>query len=179
MNLFGQPSEVQPVTLASLDELRAPAPQKPAQGPAARRPVDGPGAGPARPPAGIIPANERPDAEYPFVLITGRQLAHWHTGSMTRRASVLYAIEPMATASLCRADLQALNLAPGAVGTVQSRCSEVAIHVRCGQGTLQAERSIQSVCLLHGSGEYANPCLAGLGRQDFAIQDLRGGHQER
>ena len=40
-------------------------------------------------PADIIPANERPDAEYPFVLITGRQLEHWHTGSMTRRATVL------------------------------------------------------------------------------------------
>ena len=37
-------------------------------------------------PADIIPADERPDAEYPMVLITGRQLEHWHTGSMTRRA---------------------------------------------------------------------------------------------
>src|SRR3984893_13975449 len=32
-------------------------------------------------PADIIPADERPDAEYPMVLITGRQLEHWHTGS--------------------------------------------------------------------------------------------------
>ena len=40
-------------------------------------------------PADIIAANERPDADYPFVLITGRQLEHWHTGSMTRRSSVL------------------------------------------------------------------------------------------
>ena len=30
------------------------------------------------------PAAEQPDAEFPFVLITGRQLEHWHTGSMTR-----------------------------------------------------------------------------------------------
>jgi formate dehydrogenase major subunit len=52
-------------------------------------------------PADLIPANERPDTEYPFVLITGRQLEHWHTGSMTRRAGVLDAIEPMATASMC------------------------------------------------------------------------------
>ena len=37
-------------------------------------------------PADIIPADERPDVDYPFVLITGRQLEHWHTGSMTRRA---------------------------------------------------------------------------------------------
>ena len=47
----------------------------------------------------IIPAAERPDAEYPFVLITGRQLEHWHTGSMTRRTEVLDAIEPAPVAS--------------------------------------------------------------------------------
>src|SRR6202007_599357 len=40
-------------------------------------------------PAALISAAERPDAEYPMVLIPGRQLEHWHTGSMTRRASVL------------------------------------------------------------------------------------------
>lgn len=86
-------------------------------------------------PAGIIPANERPDADYPFVLITGRQLEHWHTGSMTRRAAVLDAIEPMATASMCGADLQALGLAPGDVMTVQSRRGAVALHVRRDDGT--------------------------------------------
>lgn len=86
-------------------------------------------------PADIIPAAERPDADYPFVLITGRQLEHWHTGSMTRRAEVLDAIEPMATASLCGADLQALGLEAGDVVTVQSRRGQVAIHVRRDDGT--------------------------------------------
>ena len=88
-------------------------------------------------PADIIPANERPDKEYPFVLITGRQLEHWHTGSMTRRATVLDAIEPMATASMCGADLAALDLAAGDVITVQSRRGSVAIHVRRDDGTPQ------------------------------------------
>ena len=86
-------------------------------------------------PADIIPANERPDADYPFVLITGRQLEHWHTGSMTRRATVLDAIEPIATASLCGDDLRALGLQPGDVITVQSRRGQVAIHVRQDDGT--------------------------------------------
>ena len=86
-------------------------------------------------PADIIPANERPDADFPFVLITGRQLEHWHTGSMTRRATVLDAIEPLATASMCGADLQALGLAAGDVITVQSRRGQVAIHVRRDDGT--------------------------------------------
>jgi formate dehydrogenase major subunit len=86
-------------------------------------------------PADIIPANERPDASFPFVLITGRQLEHWHTGSMTRRATVLDAIEPMATASMCGDDLQALGLQPGDVITVQSRRGQVAIYVRRDDGT--------------------------------------------
>jgi formate dehydrogenase major subunit len=86
-------------------------------------------------PADIIPAAERPDATFPFVLITGRQLEHWHTGSMTRRASVLDAIEPQATVSLHGADLQALGLAPGDVATVRSRRGEVALHVRRDDGT--------------------------------------------
>ncbi len=86
-------------------------------------------------PADIIPANERPDASFPFVLITGRQLEHWHTGSMTRRATVLDALEPMATASLCGADMQALGLALGDVMTVRSRRGQVAIRVRRDDGT--------------------------------------------
>jgi formate dehydrogenase major subunit len=86
-------------------------------------------------PADIIPAAERPDADFPFVLITGRQLEHWHTGSMTRRASVLDAIEPIATASMCGADLDALGLQPGDVATVRSRRGEVVLHVRRDDGT--------------------------------------------
>ena len=88
-------------------------------------------------PADIIPADERPDAEFPFVLITGRQLEHWHTGSMTRRASVLDAIEPIATASMCGADLLEMGLSAGDVVTVQSRRGQVAIHVRRDDGTPQ------------------------------------------
>jgi formate dehydrogenase major subunit len=85
--------------------------------------------------ADIIPANERPDDAFPFVLITGRQLEHWHTGSMTRRASVLDAIEPMATASMCGEDLAKMGLDTGDVITVQSRRGQVAIHVRRDDGT--------------------------------------------
>ena len=41
--------------------------------------------------------------EYPFILTTGRQLEHWHTGSMTRRAIVLDALEPRPDRAGCRA----------------------------------------------------------------------------
>jgi formate dehydrogenase major subunit len=85
-------------------------------------------------PADLIPANERPDAEYPFVLITGRQLEHWHTGSMTRRASVLDAIEPRAVCSLHPLDLDALGAKAGDVVTVASRRGEIAITARADDG---------------------------------------------
>jgi len=86
-------------------------------------------------PAGIVPAAERPDADYPLVLITGRQLEHWHTGSMTRRAAVLDAIEPTAAATMHPSDLAALGIAPGALVTVQSRRGEVTLQVRADEGT--------------------------------------------
>ena len=86
-------------------------------------------------PADIIPAAERPDDDYPFVLITGRQLEHWHTGSMTRRAEVLDALEPQATASLHGQDLQRLGLQPGDALTVASRRGSVTLYARRDDGT--------------------------------------------
>jgi formate dehydrogenase major subunit len=81
-------------------------------------------------PADIIPANERPDAEYPMVLITGRQLEHWHTGSMTRRAGVLDAIEPDPVALVHPLDLEAMGARPGEVITISSRRGEVSLYAR-------------------------------------------------
>ncbi|MCI0433670.1 MAG: formate dehydrogenase subunit alpha [Gemmatimonadetes bacterium] len=60
---------------------------------------------------GHAEGDEHPDEAYPFVLITGRVLEHWHTGAMTRRASVLDAIEPVPTVSLCSTDMDALGIA--------------------------------------------------------------------
>ena len=86
-------------------------------------------------PADIIPPDERPDADYPMVLITGRQLEHWHTGAMTRRASVLDALEPAPTVSMHGDDLARLGLQPGGCARVQSRRGEVELMVRRDDGT--------------------------------------------
>src|SRR5450432_3462231 len=59
--------------------------------------------------AKLTPPNETPDHEYPFILTTGRQLEHWHTGSMTRRATVLDSIEPSASAAVSRGTLEKLR----------------------------------------------------------------------
>jgi formate dehydrogenase major subunit len=81
-------------------------------------------------PADIVPAAERPDAEYPMVLITGRQLEHWHTGSMTRRAGVLDAIEPDPTAQVHPLDLAALGVRAGDPITIESRRGTVTLWAR-------------------------------------------------
>ncbi|HRL74133.1 MAG TPA: formate dehydrogenase subunit alpha [Candidatus Accumulibacter phosphatis] len=86
-------------------------------------------------PVELVAADETPDADYPFVLITGRQLEHWHTGSMTRRAHVLDAIEPQATVSMNSDDMDALAIRPGDVVTVQSRRGEVVMQARVDAGT--------------------------------------------
>ena len=86
-------------------------------------------------PATVIPAAERPDDAYPFVLITGRQLEHWHTGSMTRRTAVLDAIEPDPVASLHSDDLARLGVPAGGMITVASRRGSVALHARADDGT--------------------------------------------
>jgi formate dehydrogenase major subunit len=85
-------------------------------------------------PADIIPAAERPDAEYPMVLITGRMLEHWHTGSMTRRTGVLDAIEAVPNASLHPLDMAALDIAAGDTITVSSRRGEIVLIARADDG---------------------------------------------
>ncbi len=86
-------------------------------------------------PASFIPAAESPDAEYPYVLITGRQLEHWHTGSMTRRASMLDALEPQASASINSASAVQLKIKAGQMIKVASRRGAISLAVRIDDGT--------------------------------------------
>jgi formate dehydrogenase major subunit len=86
-------------------------------------------------PADIIPADERPDKEYPLVLITGRQLEHWHTGSMTRRSGVLDAIEPDPVASLHPLDMDAWGIKPGDLITIASRRGKVSLYARADESS--------------------------------------------
>jgi formate dehydrogenase major subunit len=83
-------------------------------------------------PCEFEPAKELPDAEFPFVLNTGRLLQHWHTGTMTRRARALHAIAPAPKVEVNPDDLAALGLSHGDRVTVASRRGEI---------TLEAEAS--------------------------------------
>ena len=81
-------------------------------------------------PCPYLPADELPDAEYPFVLSTGRVLEHWHTGSMTRRSYALNSIEPNAFAAMHPSDVATLNLAAGDHISVSSRRGTISLAVR-------------------------------------------------
>jgi len=85
-------------------------------------------------PADIVPPDERPDDEYPFVLITGRMLEHWHTGSMTRRSNVLDALEPEAVATINPITLDEMGVKPGELITLSTRRGSVSVLARADIG---------------------------------------------
>ena len=81
-------------------------------------------------PAALTAPDELPDDGYPLVLCTGRQLEHWHTGAMTRRAGVLDELEPEAVALLPARALRDMKLAPGAPIRVSTRRGEIELKAR-------------------------------------------------
>ncbi len=81
-------------------------------------------------PASVIPPDEAPDADYPMIMTTGRQLEHWHTGSMTRRSKVLDAVEPEANCSLHPSTLRRLGVEPGGMVTLTTRRGSITIMAR-------------------------------------------------
>ncbi len=80
--------------------------------------------------AKLQPPDETPDHEYPFILTTGRELEHWHTGAMTRRATVLNALEPAAVASVSRGTIAKLGIKPGDMIRVSTRRGVVELNSR-------------------------------------------------
>jgi formate dehydrogenase major subunit len=81
-------------------------------------------------PAMYVPPGEPTDDEYPMVLTTGRQLEHWHTGAMTRRASVLDALEPEAIACLSPQDVRRLGIEGGSIVKVSTRRGAIELKAR-------------------------------------------------
>ncbi|MEP3640272.1 MAG: formate dehydrogenase subunit alpha [Paracoccaceae bacterium] len=81
-------------------------------------------------PAAVIAPDDTPDAEYPMIMTTGRQLEHWHTGSMTRRSSVLDAVEPEANCSLHPSTLRKLGVVPGGVVRLTTKRGSIEIMAR-------------------------------------------------
>ncbi len=85
-------------------------------------------------PATYTNADELPDNDFPLVFITGRQLEHWHTGSMTRRASKLDAIEPDPVVDIHPEQLDELGIKAGDLITIESRRGSVTAYARADIG---------------------------------------------
>jgi formate dehydrogenase major subunit len=88
-------------------------------------------------PARVTPPAEVPDRDYPFVLTTGRQLEHWHTGSMTRRSTVLDALEPEANCSLNPKTLRKMGVEPGGLVRLTTRRGSVTLMARADRAVAE------------------------------------------
>lgn len=73
---------------------------------------------------------EATDESYPYILITGRMLEHWHTGVMTRRSRVLDELEPEAFMCINAQDLTALGASIGDELRIASRRGVITAKAR-------------------------------------------------
>lgn len=84
-------------------------------------------------PVEYLPAAELPDDAYPFFLNTGRQMYHWHTGTMSRRSAALDSRESTPIVEMHPGDAVMLGVGDGDPVTVASRRGEVVISVRLSE----------------------------------------------
>jgi formate dehydrogenase alpha subunit len=75
-------------------------------------------------------SSELPDKEYPFILTTGRELFHYHTGTMTRRSTGLDSIAPCAFIEVNPNDAIKLGIAEGDNVTVSSRRGAIKLKTK-------------------------------------------------
>ena len=94
----------------------------------------------------------------PMVLMTGRQLEHWHTGSMTRRASALDAIEPEPVASIHPLDLERASVEPGGTITIESRRGKISLYARADDGMARGSIFIPFCYYEAAWNMLTNPC---------------------
>jgi len=71
------------------------------------------------------PPAELPDADYPFILTTGRVLYHYHTGTMTMKTQGLNILSPECFVEISEADAGKLGLQTGAMVDVSSRRGKI------------------------------------------------------
>jgi formate dehydrogenase major subunit len=115
-------------------------------------------------PADLLPPDELPDAEYPLVLTTGRLLEHWHTGSMTRRASNLDSLEPEAIAGLHPREMERLGVPPGGFIRVATRRGEVVLKARADRDVAEGMVFIPFCFAEAAANLLTNPQLDPMGK---------------
>ena len=115
-------------------------------------------------PAQVTSPAEVPDDEYPMILTTGRQLEHWHTGSMTRRAAVLDWAEPEANASLHPKTLRKMQVKPGEMITVETRRGSINIMARADRAVSEDMIFVPFAYVEAAANVLTNPSLDPFGK---------------
>ncbi len=115
-------------------------------------------------PAALLPPGEVLDDEFPLVLTTGRLLEHWHTGSMTRRASNLDAIEPEGIANLNPTDMKRFGISPGEKVSISTRRGTILIKVRPDPDTKEGMVFIPFCFAESPANELTNPQIDPMGK---------------
>ncbi len=115
-------------------------------------------------PVSVISPDETPDADYPMVVTTGRQLEHWHTGSMTRRATVLDAIEPEANCSLHPDTLKDLGVAPGGMVRLETRRGAITMLARADRAVARDMVFVPFAYVEAAANVLTNPALDPYGK---------------
>jgi len=115
-------------------------------------------------PAHYQPPAEEPDADYPVVLTTGRLLEHWHTGSMTRRAGVLDALEPEATVSIHPLMLEKMGASAGDMLTVETRRGAINLMARADTAVAEGMIFIPFAFVEAAANVLTNPQLDPYGK---------------
>ncbi|WP_156753558.1 molybdopterin oxidoreductase family protein [Actinokineospora pegani] len=80
--------------------------------------------------AEFVPPHEAPDEEFPFALITGRTLYHFHTRTKTGRSKHLRAAAREVWLEVSTADAEANGIAEGDLVEVRTPRAAVRAHVR-------------------------------------------------
>ncbi len=115
-------------------------------------------------PASVISPAELPDPEYPMIMTTGRQLEHWHTGSMTRRSAVLDAVEPEANCSLHPDTLKRLGVAPGERIRLSTRRGSIEIMARADRAIAEDMVFVPFAYVEAAANVLTNPALDPYGK---------------
>jgi len=115
-------------------------------------------------PAAVVPPDDVPDADYPMILTTGRQLEHWHTGSMTRRSKVLDSVEPEANCSLHPKTLRKLGVEPGGHVTLTTKRGSITIMARADRGVAEDMVFVPFAYVEAAANILTNPALDPYGK---------------
>lgn len=125
-------------------------------------------------PASLVAPDDVPDADYPMILTTGRQLEHWHTGSMTRRATVLDAVEPEANCSLHPKTLRKLGVEPGGLVRLTTKRGSITVMARADRAVSEDMVFVPFAYVEAAANILTNPALDPYGKiPEFKFSAVR------